>query len=116
MPRRLSSRAKWLDESESAISPVRGDLVSTANFAVVVTRVPTRRRAREDQRVRRRERIDACGSVLVQQGGAEADAAQYFRSRDSSTSRYALWPLVRSTWSTRPKSPCTASLPHPPRG
>ncbi len=42
MPRRFSSRAKWLDESESAMNPVSGDLVTTANFAVVVRPVPTR--------------------------------------------------------------------------
>jgi hypothetical protein len=42
MPSRFNSRAKWLDESESAMNPVRGDFVTTANFAVVVRPVPTR--------------------------------------------------------------------------
>jgi hypothetical protein len=41
-PLRLSESARWLDESESPMKPVSGDLVSTANFAVVVTAVPTR--------------------------------------------------------------------------
>ena len=41
-PTRFNSRAKWLEESESAMKPVSGDLVMTANLAVVVTPVPTR--------------------------------------------------------------------------
>jgi hypothetical protein len=41
MSRRFSSSAKWLEESESAMNPVSGDFVTTANFAVVVRPVPT---------------------------------------------------------------------------
>src|SRR5262250_2587605 len=37
----LSSRAKKLDDRESAINPVSGDFVTTAYLAVVVRPVPT---------------------------------------------------------------------------
>ena len=40
-PVRFNSRAKKLDESESAIKPVSGEVVTTANLAVVVRPVPT---------------------------------------------------------------------------
>ena len=33
--------AKWLDESASLSIPVSGDLATTANFALVVSGVPT---------------------------------------------------------------------------
>jgi hypothetical protein len=38
---RFSSSAKKLDDKESAIIPVNGDVVVTANFAVVVRPVST---------------------------------------------------------------------------
>src|SRR5256885_15520678 len=37
---------------------------------------PDERRARKDQRVRRRKRIDSCRSVVVEKSRAEADAAE----------------------------------------
>ena len=40
-PVSLPEMANWLDASASVIIPVSGDLASTANFALVVSGVPT---------------------------------------------------------------------------
>ena len=40
-PARLSSSARKLEDRESPMKPVRGDLAATANFAEVVTLLPT---------------------------------------------------------------------------
>ena len=39
---RFNSTARWLDDNPSAIKPVRGERVITANLLEVVRRVPTR--------------------------------------------------------------------------
>ncbi len=41
LPVSLPEMANWLDANASVISPVSGDLASTANFALVVSGVPT---------------------------------------------------------------------------
>ena len=40
-PVSLPAMANWLDASASVSSPVSGDLATTANFALVVSGVPT---------------------------------------------------------------------------
>ena len=55
------------------------------------------RRAREDQRIGGRERIDTGGRVLVEQARAESNAAKVARRRDSSSSPIRTAPLARST-------------------
>ena len=40
-PVSLPAMANWLDASASVRSPVNGDLATTANFALVVSGVPT---------------------------------------------------------------------------
>ena len=65
MPSRFNSRAKWLDESESAMNPVSGDFVTTANFAVVVRPVPTSGALAKISGLAGRKRIDPGGRIFV---------------------------------------------------
>ena len=41
LPVSLPEMANWLEASASVIKPVNGDLATTANFALVVSGVPT---------------------------------------------------------------------------
>ena len=75
-PRRFRASAKRPDARESAMNPVRGDLAATANFAVVVSEVPDERSGRDDERIVRRERIDAWGGAVVEQASGKARAAE----------------------------------------
>ena len=71
----LQLEGEMLDDSESAMNPVSGDFVTTANFAVVVRPVPTRG-AHAKTRAFAGEKGSTPGGVLLEQARAEADAAE----------------------------------------
>ena len=56
--------AKWLEASASLSSPVSGDFATTANFALVVSGVPTSGEKHERQRRVGPERVDPGGREL----------------------------------------------------
>src|ERR1700738_2768344 len=89
------------------MKPVRGDLVTTANFAVVVRLVPTSGALANINGFAGDSGSTLAGACSKRSVGPRRMPPRYLRSRDSSKSSYALRPLVRSTRSTRPKKPCT---------
>ena len=72
----LPAIANWLDASASVSSPVSGDLATTANFALVVSGVPTSGENTNASGASGRERVDAGRGQPVQQPGAQADPAE----------------------------------------
>jgi hypothetical protein len=68
--------AKWLEASASVSSPVSGDFATTANFALVVSGVPTSGEKTNASGASGGERVDAGRAELGQQPRAEADAAE----------------------------------------
>ena len=73
---RFSSRAKWLEESESPMKPVSGDLVTTPNLAVVVRPVPTSGALVKISGLAGEKGSTPRRRVVVEQARAEADAAK----------------------------------------
>ena len=77
--------AKWLDASASLRRPVSGDFATTANFALVVSGVPTRGEKTNASGASGAERVHLGRGEPVQQPGAEpgaADAAAQDRLRE----------------------------------
>jgi hypothetical protein len=95
--------AKWLEASASFKRPVRGDLATTANFALVVSGVPTRGE--------KTKASGASGPSGSTPGGASRCMSQVPspappmqpRSTVSGRSRTSPAPLPTSTTSARPK-------------
>ena len=76
LPVSLPEMANWLDASASVSSPVNGDLATTANFALVVSGVPTSGENTNASGAAGAERVDPRRGEPVQQPGAQPDAAQ----------------------------------------
>ena len=95
--------AKWLEASASFSSPVSGDLATTANFALVVSGVPT---SGENTKA-----SGASGPSGSTPGGASRCISQapspappmQPRSTGSGSSSASAPPLPTSTTSARPK-------------
>jgi hypothetical protein len=102
-PVSLPAIAKWLLARASVSIPVSGLLATTANFALVVSGVPTSGEKTKAERSlgsragRRRRR------ELVQQPGAEPAPPTWSRSTRSGSGRTRVDPSVTSTTSARPK-------------
>ena len=75
-PVSLPAMANWLEASASVSRPVSGDLATTANFALVVSGVPTSEENTNASGAVRGQRVDPRRGEPVQQPGTEADAAE----------------------------------------
>ena len=102
-PVSLPAMAKWLEASASVKRPVRGDLATTANLALVVSGVPT---SGENTKI-----SGASGASASTPGGQHSCISHAprpapptnERSTGSSMVLTLLWPVVRLTISARPK-------------
>ncbi len=102
-PVSLPAIAKWLDASASVSRPVSGDLATTANFALVVSGVPT---SGENTNIN-----GACGSSGSTPAGQylcishvpRPAPPMYERSTGSSIGSASPDPVVKSTSSAFPK-------------
>ena len=83
MPSRFNSRAKWLDESESAMKPVRGDFV-TRNFA---------RRRGPDQRGAQKQRIGRRRTTSAGRPWSRSSPGRRRRGGSEPSARKTLRPL-----------------------
>ena len=75
-PVSFPAMANWLEASASVSIPVSGDFATTANFALVVSGVPTSGENTNASGASRAERVDARRAEPVQQPGAEPDPAE----------------------------------------
>ena len=104
-PVSLPAIAKWLEASASLSIPVSGDLATTANFALVVSGVPTSGEKHERQRRLGAERVDArparagACSQAPEPGAADVGAQHLARAAAGSPRS----PSSTSTTRARPK-------------
>ena len=74
-PVRFNSIARWLEDSESPMKPVSGDLAMTAYLAEVVMLVPTNGLVTKISGASGTKRIHVGGTLAIQQIRAQSDAA-----------------------------------------
>ena len=101
----LPAIAKWLDASASVSRPVSGDLATTANFALVVSGVPT-----SGENTNINGAWGSSGSMPAGQYWCISHVPRpappmYERSTSSSIARRLAEPVLKSTSSAFPKYP-----------
>ena len=96
--------AKWLEASASLSSPVSGDFATTANFALVVSGVPTSGEKQNASGASGPERVDARRARARCMSQAPRPAPpMYARSTSSGRGSVSALASARSTTRARPK-------------
>ena len=97
--------AKWLDASASVSRPVRGDLATTANFALVVSGVPTNGENTNISGASGSSGSTRAGQYLCISQVPRPAPPMYERSTGSSIVSDLPEPVLKSTSSAFPKYP-----------
>jgi len=101
----LPAIAKWLEASASVSRPVSGDLATTANFALVVSGVPTSGENTNISGARGSSGSTRAGQCLCMSHVPRPAPPTYERSTGSSIGSVSAASALKSTSSAFPKYP-----------
>jgi hypothetical protein len=103
LPVSLPEIAKWLEASASVSSPVNGDLATTANFALVVSGVPTSGEKQNASGASAASGSTPTGASSVISQAPSPTPPRWSRKTWSDSARAVAEPVPTSTTSARPK-------------